>query len=446
MNVITVTNVTKSFKIFKERASTLKDRIIFRSKNKFDRFLALDNVSLSIKKGETVGLIGRNGSGKSTLLKLLTGILYSESGSIDIKGKVSSLLELGAGFHPDFTGRENIFMNASILGLSKKQIKDKLQEIITFSELKEYIENPVRNYSSGMYMRLAFSVAIMVEPDILLIDEVLAVGDAAFQQKCMDQLLRLKSRGTTIVFVSHDLGAMEKLCDRVVWINKSKVVDDGRPRLVIDKYLTYLSQEENKRLIEEDQNYTSNETLVVENKTEKLKTKDEIKVIDEINIETEEIVISEPDRWGNLDVEIFEVLIMDESGNKKLGFMTGEQMIIKINYKVNKSVVKPVFGIGIFTIDQTHCYGTNTFIDQYNIEDLTMGSTGEVSFIIPSLDFIAGTYLIRVAVHDIHGNQFDLHDRKYSFKISSTTNDVGIVKLKHNWRHNKMNGGKEDVK
>lgn len=251
MDAISIKNVTKSFKIFTERSATLKDRIVNRRKNNFQQFFALENVSLEIEQGQTVGFMGRNGSGKSTLLKLLTGILYPDAGEIDVKGKVSSLLELGAGFHPDFTGRENIFMNAAILGLTKKEIKAKLDEIISFSELKEYIDNPVRNYSSGMYMRLAFSVAIMVEPDVLLIDEVLAVGDASFQQKCMDQLLRMKSKGTTIVFVSHDLGAMEKLCDRVVWINKGIVMSDGKPKKVIDQYLAYLSEEENRRLIDE---------------------------------------------------------------------------------------------------------------------------------------------------------------------------------------------------
>ncbi|MFX3632173.1 MAG: ABC transporter ATP-binding protein [Candidatus Pristimantibacillus sp.] len=429
MEVITVSNVTKTFRIFKERASTLKDRLIFRRKNKYETFLALDNITLSIKKGETVGLIGRNGSGKSTLLKLMTGILYAESGSIKITGKVSSLLELGAGFHPDFTGRENIFMNAAILGLSKKQIKSKLDDIIRFSELQEYIENPVRSYSSGMYMRLAFSVAIMVEPDILLIDEVLAVGDAAFQQKCMDQLLKLKSKGTTIVFVSHDLGAMEKLCDRVVWINKSKVVDDGQPRRMIDKYLTYLGEEENKRLIREDEQEKQEdveEVIVVQEPTEDEQNTD--------TLDTNPIT----DRWGNRDVEIYDVVFSDMNYNKKLGFMSGEAMNITMKYKVNKKTTKPIFGIGIFTVDKVHCYGTNTFIDQYTIGDLDILDKGEVSFVVPSLDLVAGTYLVRAAVHDEHGNQFDYHDMRFSFKVSSITRDVGIAKLKHSWIHGKM--------
>ncbi|WP_282939474.1 ABC transporter ATP-binding protein [Paenibacillus sp. RC67] len=419
MNVISVSNVTKSFKVFKERASTLKDRIVNKRKNKYDIYLALDEVSLDIKQGETVGLIGRNGSGKSTLLKLLTGILYPDRGNIDIKGKVSSLLELGAGFHPDFTGRENIFMNAAILGLSKKEIKNKLDQIIAFSELKNYIENPVRSYSSGMYMRLAFSVAIMVEPDILLIDEVLAVGDAAFQQKCMDQLLRLRNKGTTIVFVSHDLGSVEKLCDRVLWIKNGKVAEDGNPRKVIDKYLSYLSDEENKRLIEENTSHQqSNES--------------ELELEDGLN-ETNEII--DETRWGNKFIEIIDVKLTDDLNNAKFGFLSGEPMKIHIKYKANKDVEEPVFGCGIHTIDNIHCYGTNTFIDKVYIEKLKKNDDGTMIFNIPSIDLVAGTFLITVAVHDINGNQYDYHDRKYSFKISSLANDVGIVKINHEWIH-----------
>lgn len=418
---ITVENVSKSFRIYKERSSTLKDRMIYRTRNKYDEFSALDNVSLIINKGETVGLLGRNGSGKSTLLKLLTRILYPDQGNIVIKGKVSSLLELGAGFHPDFTGRENIFMNAAILGLTKRDIRSKLEQIIAFSELKEYIDNPVRNYSSGMYMRLAFSVAIMVEPDILLIDEVLAVGDAAFQQKCMDQLLGLKLKGTTIVFVSHDLGAMQKLCDRVVWINKGKIVSQGGPRQVVDQYLAFLGEEENKRLLEEQSH----------SHTKHLET-----TIEQVDDDESTSNSSEPnntERWGNKNIEIIEVLLKGSDGDIKLGFMSGENMVIEIKFKVNKDTEKPIFGVGIFTVDNRSCYGTNTFIDHYEIGEMSKGDVGVVSAIVNSLDLVAGTYFLDVAVHDEDGNPYDYHNKKYSFKVSSLTNDVGIAKLKHHW-------------
>lgn len=418
MDAISINNVTKSFKVFLERSSTLKDRIVSRRKNKYQNFYALDNVTLSIEKGETVGFIGRNGSGKSTLLKLLTGILYPDTGGIEVNGKVSSLLELGAGFHPDFTGRENIFMNAAILGLTKREIKKKLEQIITFSELKDYIDNPVRNYSSGMYMRLAFSVAIMVEPEILLIDEVLAVGDAAFQQKCMDQLLNMKTKGTTIVFVSHDLGAMEKLCDRVVWINKGKIVGDDKPKKVIDKYLAYLAEEENKRLIEEEEIKDSNENdSFVENGNE---------ILIESNQEDEQ-------RWGNRKIEITNVILEDFENRKKKSFISGEELRIKIQYKSNGNIENPIFGIAVHTIDHVHCYGTNTLIDYYKINNFSKNEEGDVFFKIPSINLCAGTYLLTVAVHDENGNQYDFHDKKYSFKVTSLNNDLGIAKIEHVW-------------
>ncbi|KHL92660.1 hypothetical protein QW71_27940 [Paenibacillus sp. IHB B 3415] len=427
MDAISIKNVTKSFKIFTERSATLKDRIVNRRRNNFQQFFALENVSLEIEKGQTVGFMGRNGSGKSTLLKLLTGIIYPDAGEINVKGKVSSLLELGAGFHPDFTGRENIFMNAAILGLTKKEIKMKLDEIISFSELKEYIDNPVRNYSSGMYMRLAFSVAIMVEPDVLLIDEVLAVGDAAFQQKCMDQLLRMKSKGTTIVFVSHDLGAMEKLCDRVVWINKGKMMSDGKPKKVIDQYLSFLAEEENERLINESS-------------SARIEAKEEVETIpglSERKGETESIDILEENRWGNRFVEITEVYFTDYNHQNKFSFMSEDNMIIKIKYKGIKKVENPIFGLAIHTIDQIHCYGTNTFIDYFKIDSIQPKEDGLVKFNIPSLNLCAGTYLVTAAVHDEHGNQFDFHDKKFSFKVTSLVNDVGVAKISHTWGINR---------
>ncbi|MGK9252810.1 ABC transporter ATP-binding protein [Paenibacillus humicus] len=421
MEAVTVEGVTKTFRIYKERASTLKERLIRKDRNRFDSFLALDNVSLTIKKGSTVGLMGRNGSGKSTLLKLLTGILYPDQGTIRMKGKVSSLLELGAGFHPDFTGRENIYMNASILGLSKREINRKLNDIILFSELGKYIENPVKNYSSGMYMRLAFSIAIMVEPDILLIDEVLAVGDAAFQQKCMDQLIKLKRNGTTIVFVSHDLGAMEKLCDRVVWISKGKIVEDGSPRKTIDKYLSFLAEEENKRLIsEQDTDNSSKEHERDAVEEESVISRDPSTDVDE-------------NRWGNKNVEIYEVELLDKQFKSKLSYLSNEPLNIILKYRVNVAVQKPIFGIGIFTIDHINCYGTNTHIDQYYIEELKENETGNIEIQIPSLHLGTGTYLLSVAVHDENGHQFDYHDKKYSFKVSSLSNETGIIKLNPKW-------------
>ena len=225
---IEVKNITKSFKVYLDRSNNLKDFAIHSSRRKFENREVLKGISFKVKKGEAIGLVGRNGCGKSTTLKLLTRIMYPDTGEIKINGRVSSLIELGAGFHPDMSGRENIYINASIFGLSRKEIDKRVKKIIAFSELEDYIDNPVRTYSSGMYMRLAFSVAINVDADVLLIDEILAVGDANFQSKCFQKLRDIKESGTTIVIVSHALGQIESICERSIWIEdgKIKVNDD----------------------------------------------------------------------------------------------------------------------------------------------------------------------------------------------------------------------------
>jgi len=234
---IIVENMSKHFNVYYDKANTLKERMLFWNRNRGEKREVLKNINLEIKKGETVALIGVNGSGKSTLLKLLTKIIYPNSGKITTNGKIASLLELGAGFHPDFSGRENIYFNASIFGLTKKEIDERVEDIISFSELGDFIDNPIRTYSSGMYMRLAFSVAINVDADILLIDEILAVGDQHFQEKCMNKMMELKKQGKTMVFVSHSAPAVQFLCDRSVWIKDGQIHMDGKTEEVLSEYL-----------------------------------------------------------------------------------------------------------------------------------------------------------------------------------------------------------------
>lgn len=240
-NAIEVRNVNKDFKIEYDKAKTLKERLLFLGRGNAEYHHVLKNININIKKGETVGLIGTNGSGKSTLLKLMTKIIFPNQGTIETNGKITSLLELGAGFHDDFTGRENIYFNASIFGLTHKQIDERIEDIIEFSELGSFIDNPIRTYSSGMYMRLAFSVAINVDADILLIDEILAVGDQYFQEKCYAKLNELKKKGKTIVFVSHSLDVVNSLCTRAIWIYNGEVHEDGNPEEVIEHYLDQLA-------------------------------------------------------------------------------------------------------------------------------------------------------------------------------------------------------------
>lgn len=234
---IEVEHVYKDFNIYFDKANSLKEKILFWNRNKKEKREVLKDINLQISDGEAVALIGVNGSGKSTLLKLMTKIIYPDKGKIETYGKLTSLLELGAGFHPDFSGRENIYFNASIFGLTKKQIDERLQDIIDFSELGSYIDNPVRTYSSGMYMRLAFAVAINVDADILLVDEILAVGDQHFQDKCINKMKELKKEGKTMVFVTHSMNTVKEFCTRAVWLDKGVVRMDGEPNEVIEEYL-----------------------------------------------------------------------------------------------------------------------------------------------------------------------------------------------------------------
>ena len=241
-NAIEVKDVKKRFKVYMDKGNSMKEKILFQSRNRHEDRWVLKGISFNVKKGEAIGLIGKNGCGKSTTLKMLTRIMYPTSGAIELKGRVSSLIELGAGFHPDMSGRENIFTNASIFGLNHAEIERRLDDIISFSELEEFIDNPVRTYSSGMYMRLAFAVAINVDADILLIDEILAVGDVSFQEKCFEKLKEIKRKGTTIVIVSHVTQQIKNICDRAIWIDEGLIREEGKPDLVTGHYLEIMDK------------------------------------------------------------------------------------------------------------------------------------------------------------------------------------------------------------
>ena len=242
-NVIEVRNVQKSFKVYPDRGHSLKEKMMSFKRNKYEIKEVLRGVSFDVRKGESIGLIGHNGCGKSTMLKMLTRIMYPDQGTIEVRGRVSSLLELGAGFHPDMSGRDNIYINASIFGMTRKEIDAKIKDIVDFSELGEYIDNPVRTYSSGMYMRLAFAVAINVNADILIVDEILAVGDINFQRKCLNKMRENQNAGTTVVLVSHSMDQIRDICDRSIWIQDGKVMAIGNTDKVAEQYLTFMSEQ-----------------------------------------------------------------------------------------------------------------------------------------------------------------------------------------------------------
>ncbi len=410
-NAIEVRDVRKKFKVYYDKGSQLKERILFRKRNRYEERWVLNGISFDVKKGEAIGLIGHNGCGKSTTLKLLTRIMYPDSGTIQMRGRVSSLIELGAGFHPDMSGRENIYTNASIFGLTKKEIDERMDDIIEFSEMEPYLDNPVRTYSSGMYMRLAFSVAINVNADILLIDEILAVGDINFQAKCFNKLREIKAEGTTIVIVSHSLGQIEQICDRTIWIHDGKIKAEGKPRDIHPQYMDFMGQ---KR-----QEISEKETTRQEEKTGKKAG------------ERKEDSPEEKKRWGNGYARIQRINMLDEKGKRQKTFVTGSKIVIEMDYKVNQTVKNAVFGIGIFTKDGKQCYGTNTRIDQLAEFDLTKDETMHIT--LDKVNLLPGVYLLDVAIESDVGNPVDYFREAYTFEMYSAIGDVGMVRLDHQW-------------
>jgi ABC-type polysaccharide/polyol phosphate transport system ATPase subunit len=419
MEVIKVKNVWKTFKVYHDKGITLKERLIFKNRNHYEKREVLKGIDLTINKGDVVGLIGENGSGKSTLLKLLTRIMYPDQGEIIVTGKVSSLLELGAGFHPDLSGKENIYTNASIFGLTKKEIDERLNRIIEFSELEDFIDNPVRTYSSGMYMRLAFSVAINVDADILLIDEILAVGDANFQAKCFDKLRDLKRSGTTIVLVTHDTNVVERFCSKAVWLNDGKMVIDSIATKVVDAYLSYMNDKKLKALEEVDSNVQ--EVVLANTDEQVVGAKDE----------TLEHIDYSKNRFGLKYAEIVKGSIYNKSGVLTNVLKGGESVEIHIEYKVNKKIDKLVFGMGIYTMDELCLIGTNTQLDR--LEIVHTNKQGVVKFKIKEMPLLTGKYILQLAIVDENGTPMDYYREYCKFNVINEDRAVGYISLNHKW-------------
>lgn len=437
-NAIEVHNITKTFKVYYDKGTTLKEKVLFSNRRRFERREVLKGISFEVKKGEAIALIGHNGCGKSTTLKMLTKIMYPDSGKIEMSGRVSSLIELGAGFHPDMSGRENIYINAAIFGLQKNEIDRRLHDIIAFSELEEFIDNPVRTYSSGMYMRLAFSVAINVDADILLIDEILGVGDAGFQSKCFNKLQEIKAKGTTIVLVSHSMGQVEQICDRSIWIHNGLIEADGLPRDVDPMYLNYMAEERVRIAnLEAAQNAVEEATTDenVENLAEKSESEKAPEVIgeqQETSNEQEQEIEEEKKRYGNGKARIKSVSFVDDEGNKTSVIKTGNRAAIRIDYEGTDEINDIVFGVGFFRADGQYCYGTNTMIDRLEV-DYSIGH-GVVEFVIPRLELIQGKYTLDVAIEEGQGIPVDYWKEALEFEMYSVVGDVGVARIEHEWK------------
>ncbi|HJP17083.1 MAG: hypothetical protein CMD96_08945 [Gammaproteobacteria bacterium] len=386
------------------KTKTLKDAVFALIKHglKNSKFFAINDVSFKVHKGETFGIIGDNGAGKSTLLKVISGILQPDKGTLVTNGVVSSLLELGAGIHPDLTGRENIFLSGSILGLKTKFVKAKYDHIVEFSGLGKFINSSVRSYSTGMYMRLGFSIATILAPDILLIDEILAVGDISFQKKCFQKFNEFKKEGKTILFVSHDLRLVKRICNRTLWIDNGKVVAYGDTGEIISKYINRSREKERK--LEESSEYS--------------------KRVDQGIRESKAVSIK------NIEV-------IDSQNKLREEFSTGDDVIIKVNFNVHEDLDSPVFGIAILRSDGVYVYGPNTREDNvYPSVSLKKGEKGYFKITYEKTNLLAGDYFLHIG---IFGKDevfvVDAIENIYGFRIkqNSDENVEGLIKINHQW-------------
>jgi len=364
---ISFDNVSKRFRLYRDKPRSFQELVlnILRLKGRGPReeFWALRNVSFEVQQGEMLGLIGPNGAGKSTILKLVSRVIKPTSGQIITHGRVSALLELGVGFHPDLTGRENVFLNGSILGLSRKQIKRRFDSIVDFAGIESFIDAPVRLYSSGMYMRLGFAIAVHSDPEILLIDEVLAVGDHNFQNKCLDKIRELKKKGITVIFVSHDLEKIRSMCDRAIWIEQGQIQSAGEVEPVVYAYLDGM--------------------------------------VSRGTASREPAGDADSHRWGSRKVELERVELLDASAKPRRAFATGDEMTVRLYYQAHQRIERPQFGLAIYHESGAHISGPNNVFAGYEVKSIE--GSGYMDYHIPRLPLLPDRYLITAAIHDYEG-------------------------------------------
>jgi lipopolysaccharide transport system ATP-binding protein len=410
--LIEFTNVSKRFTLHKDRRNSIQEQVagLFRPRVHGEEFWALRDISFRVEHGQSLGLVGHNGAGKSTVLKLMTRILDPTSGTVRLKGRVAALLELGSGFHPDLSGRENVFLNGSLLGFSRREMQERLDEIVDFSEIGEFIDMEVKHYSSGMYTRLAFAVATAVDPDILITDEVLAVGDEAFQRKCMERIYRFREQGKTIIFVSHALETVRLLCDQAIWLDHGQARAVGLASTVIDAYLADVNRQE----------------------AEARRKAAEAAPAAEIG--AEEHTAEDTRRRGSLEAEIVRVELLDAAGHARPVFQAHDQLTLRMHYIAHQPIRRPVFGIGINHESGFWLSGPNTRFDGFEIP--LIAGAGYVDLQIPELPLLDGRYLVSVALYDeaiLH--PYDSQDRMYELVVRSDDlrERYGVLSLGGRW-------------
>ncbi len=407
--------VTKRFVLQDDRPRSFKEAFVdaFRSKRGVEKrtLTALDSVSFELEHGESLGLVGPNGTGKSTSLKLVAGILEPTSGRVLVDGRVAALLELGAGFHPDLTGRENVYLNGSLLGLSRREMRSRLDRIVDFSELGRFIDMPVKHYSSGMYMRLGFATSIHVDAEILLIDEVLAVGDQAFQNKCRERISRLRNEGVTILLVSHSPQAVRELCRRALWLENGRILGEGTADDVLEDYYASVVARESLRYAAE-----GSEPEVA--RTEAAAPG------------------GRSSRFGTGEVEIESVETLDDNGESLSVLLTGEPVTIRIHYRARSRVSRPVFGLAIHRDDGVHVAGPNTFDARLDIE--AVEGAGALDYRIARMPLIEGAYELSASCYDeTVSHPYDHHHRRFPLHVRAGTvrERYGLMAFDAVWTH-----------
>jgi len=423
MHAIELSHVTKIYQRYSGRQfatlkSALLQRSILRDLRPDEVFPALNDVSFSVPKGSTYGVIGRNGSGKSTALKLVAGITKPTTGTVDVKGRISALIELGAGFHPEISGRENVFINGIMLGLTRREIQRRFDEIVEFAELQDFINAPVKTYSSGMYMRLGFAVAIHVDPEVLLVDEVLAVGDEAFTHKCLDKFAEFRRKGRTILLVTHSLSLVERFCDDAIWLDRGQARIHGDPRRVVDAYLTAVEESDEQQLATVTARAVAAEAAAPRSG-------------EEGSDAPADMFQAVEGRWGSREVEITEVSMLDGTGRPSFVFHSGAPMSVQIKARAHSPTDDFVFGVSLFNTEGVCCYGTNTFLE--DMEPQRLAGDVKVMFTVESLDLVEGTYKLDVAVHKRDGYPYDYHRLLYTFRVTTRARDIGIYRPRHHW-------------
>ena len=427
---IKVSSISKTFRIPHEKVSSLRGAAVsFFSRNKgYEEFKALDDISFEVKKGEFFGIIGRNGSGKSTLLKILAGIYQADKGSVKVNGMISPFLELGIGFNPELSGRDNVYLNATVLGMSKKQIDEKFDSIVKFSELERFIDQKLKNYSSGMQVRLAFSVSIHANREILLMDEVLAVGDSNFQSKCLEEFRKYRNLNKTVILVTHDINIVRQHCDRAIFIKNGKIEKIGNSNDVCDRYMIENVSDKSDEM-EAKENEKKN---IVEN-VKKIEKKI---VIDDANIEPES-------DFGNKNILIKNITLLDVDYKKKQAFFCGDVMRIDISYYANEDVQRPHFGISMRDVNGTHLVSTNHLRKKQIIENIKKGESGHVVITVNKIPFVLGEFMLDAMLYTdkigrIPKPIHHINDAaRFSIINNNTISDDGLIYLDCDWKFNK---------